>query len=956
MQGTSGQLGLGWTGEKDSDEAALDSDQYGYESKDNTGDNGTVNESENRNKMPATDKQNQSKSPRKADFLKGLKGKLASKKRNASRQGVYSAKDLVATDKGVQEETEGIGEEDRLLKWNELEDLLLHENGFNSNHPFAAVDTPTLVRGLAGYSAREVSCGDRHTLVLTMDGNLFAFGINSEGQLGLGKSANSAWVYLKKAMSPWLEDSGGDNIHNYPQTPPRFVPFPTQIKDVSQYGIFSISAGGDTSAAVRVTRGSVLSHPPGTLPRGIMHFIDAYTLERIARHAASSQNFAPLKKLISDIFGHTTNLGASFLQNWIFEPELTSSKGSPSRESSNEAKQALDALVPYSREWLPRLILVNAPGYASTLGTHSSVRDSSSLRIRAGSDSKKTSEGTTPINFKAMLEASTPRAGGIHGSVPLDRPPSAYSTPTPGVSRPMDDARNEIPPPDLNDPSTARARMTEDSSHQQTHQGYNEMDSALCDAHISTEKMFDEYSRSKQCADEHEEKSSGSESSHRMGTSERLLHSSGIDVLGLEAAYKAMLQSYEPGVISTLVDSFRNVLSELEAQVKNLTELDSIRVFLPIMLCPLTDSPTDESAELIARLCAVLLALPKRSRDILLGWIRRDIPSDIFAARLVRPIQKHISYYLKLATEGQGGKNLAYAPEFALDLERQIKAGYQAKTAAQETQMQAELSMKNGIHVVKALELCIRVLRLLYTLNESVANTQRRHASLMELSDEDLDVIPGDINSVDIIASQIQASSIGIAEGTTVSDNGNIVSKEFPASTNSSLQTQARGLGRDTAGAKVWGKISYEEFHNADVSNIPDALIRRDYERWRLSGYKRTVENIALCSYPFLLNADAKRRVLQVEAKIAMSSEMRNAFARSLFIGAESPFFVVHIRRSNLLEDSLNHIASAPSPMLKKPLKIVFIGEEGVDAGGVQKEWFQVHFVLVCGLFLRALD
>lgn len=47
-----------------------------------------------------------------------------------------------------------------------------------------------------------------------------------------------------------------------------------------------------------------------------------------------------------------------------------------------------------------------------------------------------------------------------------------------------------------------------------------------------------------------------------------------------------------------------------------------------------------------------------------------------------------------------------------------------------------------------------------------------------------------------------------------------------------------------------------------------------------------------------------------------------------------------------------------PDEDLKKPLRVQFVGEEGIDEGGLQKEYFQVHVkqqwqywqeVLLCG-------
>lgn len=43
-----------------------------------------------------------------------------------------------------------------------------------------------------------------------------------------------------------------------------------------------------------------------------------------------------------------------------------------------------------------------------------------------------------------------------------------------------------------------------------------------------------------------------------------------------------------------------------------------------------------------------------------------------------------------------------------------------------------------------------------------------------------------------------------------------------------------------------------------------------------------------------------------------------------------------------MIEDALQQLAIYGSQQLKKPLKVVFDGEEGVDEGGVQKEFFQL--------------
>ncbi|GFR03913.1 probable E3 ubiquitin-protein ligase HECTD2 [Trichonephila clavata] len=50
-------------------------------------------------------------------------------------------------------------------------------------------------------------------------------------------------------------------------------------------------------------------------------------------------------------------------------------------------------------------------------------------------------------------------------------------------------------------------------------------------------------------------------------------------------------------------------------------------------------------------------------------------------------------------------------------------------------------------------------------------------------------------------------------------------------------------------------------------------------------------------------------------------------------------FLNLNVRRSHLVSDSLNEIARKQSD-LKKKLKVTFVGEPGLDMGGLTKEWF----------------
>jgi hypothetical protein len=54
-----------------------------------------------------------------------------------------------------------------------------------------------------------------------------------------------------------------------------------------------------------------------------------------------------------------------------------------------------------------------------------------------------------------------------------------------------------------------------------------------------------------------------------------------------------------------------------------------------------------------------------------------------------------------------------------------------------------------------------------------------------------------------------------------------------------------------------------------------------------------------------------------------------------------NPYLILKVSRDNLIPDTLGKLVSG-QVNLKKPLKVVFNGEPGIDEGGVRKEFFQL--------------
>ncbi len=55
----------------------------------------------------------------------------------------------------------------------------------------------------------------------------------------------------------------------------------------------------------------------------------------------------------------------------------------------------------------------------------------------------------------------------------------------------------------------------------------------------------------------------------------------------------------------------------------------------------------------------------------------------------------------------------------------------------------------------------------------------------------------------------------------------------------------------------------------------------------------------------------------------------------------ETLYLNMTIRRDNIVQDTLDRI-SGQNMNFRLPLKIKFVGEEGIDEGGIRKEFFQI--------------
>ena len=107
-----------------------------------------------------------------------------------------------------------------------------------------------------------------------------------------------------------------------------------------------------------------------------------------------------------------------------------------------------------------------------------------------------------------------------------------------------------------------------------------------------------------------------------------------------------------------------------------------------------------------------------------------------------------------------------------------------------------------------------------------------------------------------------------------------------------------------------------------------------------------------LFDYMWLFNPSAKNDIIFLFNENQQTSEIRKILTQdserfrdrdfgflNLFLNRNKFNLVLNIRRDHLIEDTLNEV-SKPGLNLQNKLKVKFAGEQGVDEGGVRKEFF----------------
>lgn len=168
-------------------------------------------------------------------------------------------------------------------------------------------------------------------------------------------------------------------------------------------------------------------------------------------------------------------------------------------------------------------------------------------------------------------------------------------------------------------------------------------------------------------------------------------------------------------------------------------------------------------------------------------------------------------------------------------------------------------------------------------------------------------------------------------------------------------------------------KVSETQFYNSSIERIN---IVQDFDIWQLNAKRSTRERnlhnlttdilimeqkreylgvssyngvyecplFTISGYSFLIPLSCKIAVLEQDSRKLMNRLAEEALIASMVEGTtknNNVFLRIRVNRNNITKDSLHEIMKKSSDV-RKQLRVEFVGEPGIDGGGIKKEWFSL--------------
>ena len=157
-------------------------------------------------------------------------------------------------------------------------------------------------------------------------------------------------------------------------------------------------------------------------------------------------------------------------------------------------------------------------------------------------------------------------------------------------------------------------------------------------------------------------------------------------------------------------------------------------------------------------------------------------------------------------------------------------------------------------------------------------------------------------------------------------------------------------LGRSQDGFQAAGlrNSSKSSIAKAAEDSVSQELkvIPSETEAWQQPVNLKMLQNqsdFSFCACNYVLDTGSKAEILRYDARQKQyHAVMENVHQAQNILHNSDIYLILNVDRNNIIQSTMQSIASIRTSDLKKPLKVRFNGERGIDEGGVKKEFFQI--------------
>ncbi|KAF4531751.1 hypothetical protein B566_EDAN014491 [Ephemera danica] len=171
---------------------------------------------------------------------------------------------------------------------------------------------------------------------------------------------------------------------------------------------------------------------------------------------------------------------------------------------------------------------------------------------------------------------------------------------------------------------------------------------------------------------------------------------------------------------------------------------------------------------------------------------------------------------------------------------------------------------------------------------------------------------------------------------------------DFPLGGGAGGDKEARPFHQDPLGTELQINvldarkplIPFSEFYNEPLSEAVE--MDKDFAYYKSEPDHK---KFSFMNYSFILTPFTKSLGLYYDNRIRMYSERRISILQSVVGQPTNPYLRLKVKRDHLIDDALVEleVVAMENPKdLKKQLVVEFEGEQGIDEGGVSKEFFQL--------------